>query len=106
MNSVEMRLLYVMCTTPLTDCAILLNSAKVTVSRGFGAFKCEVLLQDEFNLAGVRPDEMHITEEWFHGKINRDNAVILLKENKDLGNGLFLVRESNTFVGDFSLSFL
>uniref|UniRef100_A0A915I2G5 phosphoinositide phospholipase C n=1 Tax=Romanomermis culicivorax TaxID=13658 RepID=A0A915I2G5_ROMCU len=52
------------------------------------------------------PDELHLTEEWFHGKISRDQAVALLKDHRELGDGLFLVRESTTFVGDYSLSFL
>ncbi|VDP20970.1 unnamed protein product [Soboliphyme baturini] len=51
-------------------------------------------------------EELHLSEEWFHGKISRDDAVHLLKCHADLGNGLFLVRESTTFIGDYSLSFL
>ncbi|CAK5034515.1 unnamed protein product [Meloidogyne enterolobii] len=46
----------------------------------------------------------HITEEWFHGKIDREEAKERLIKNKI--NGTFLVRESNTFIGDFTLSFL
>uniref|UniRef100_A0A5S6Q9V1 Phosphoinositide phospholipase C n=1 Tax=Trichuris muris TaxID=70415 RepID=A0A5S6Q9V1_TRIMR len=52
------------------------------------------------------PDELHMTEEWFHGRIRREQAVRILEENQSLGNGLFLVRESTTFVGDYSLSLL
>ena len=39
---------------------------------------------------------------WFHGKILRDQAEELLnpKENQD---GLFLVRESTNFPGDYTL---
>ncbi|VIO93749.1 Uncharacterized protein BM_BM5477 [Brugia malayi] len=55
---------------------------------------------------GVPPEEMHITEEWFHGKTDRDTARIRLLEHKDKGNGLFLVRDSTIFIGDYSLSFL
>ena len=70
--------------------------------------------QDEASLNGfgVRPEEMHVTEEWFHGKIDRDSnysrkiAVERLMEQKDKGDGVFLVRESATFIGDYSLSFL
>ncbi|KRX53148.1 1-phosphatidylinositol 4,5-bisphosphate phosphodiesterase gamma-1 [Trichinella sp. T9] len=51
-------------------------------------------------------DELHLTEEWFHGRISRDQAVEILKEHSHLGKGLFLVRESSTFVGDHSLSLL
>ena len=57
-------------------------------------------------MPGVKPEEMHITEEWFHGRITRDDARKLLKQHgPSLGDGTFLVRESNTFIGDFSLSF-
>lgn len=56
-------------------------------------------------LAVTSPDELHLTEEWFHGKITRDEAVTLLRKHTDLGNGVFLVRESTTFIGDYSLSF-
>uniref|UniRef100_A0A914ZCF4 Phosphoinositide phospholipase C n=1 Tax=Panagrolaimus superbus TaxID=310955 RepID=A0A914ZCF4_9BILA len=64
--------------------------------------------QDETSLNGfgVRPEEMHVTEEWFHGKIDRKSALERLMEQKDKGDGVFLVRESATFIGDFSLSFL
>uniref|UniRef100_A0A915ARG5 Phosphoinositide phospholipase C n=1 Tax=Parascaris univalens TaxID=6257 RepID=A0A915ARG5_PARUN len=55
---------------------------------------------------GVRPEEMHVTEEWFHGKTDRDAARARLLEHRDKGNGLFLVRDSTIFIGDFSLSFL
>ncbi|VDN03875.1 unnamed protein product [Thelazia callipaeda] len=55
---------------------------------------------------GVRPEEMHITEEWFHSKTDRDTAKFRLLKNKDKGNGLFLVRDSTIFIGDYSLSFL
>jgi hypothetical protein len=27
---------------------------------------------------GVRPEEMHVTEEWFHGKVGRDVSLIFL----------------------------
>ncbi|ESN93887.1 hypothetical protein HELRODRAFT_88112 [Helobdella robusta] len=52
--------------------------------------------------------ELHFYEEWFHKKLpgGRLEAEKLLMEYSYLGDGLFLVRESDTFVGDFSLSFL
>uniref|UniRef100_A0A915D160 Phosphoinositide phospholipase C n=1 Tax=Ditylenchus dipsaci TaxID=166011 RepID=A0A915D160_9BILA len=55
---------------------------------------------------GVRAEEMHVTEEWFHGKLGRDAAKSRLLEHKEKGNGVFLVRESTTFIGDFTLTFL
>lgn len=63
-------------------------------------------------VAPMRPretvmDELHFGENWFHGKLDngRNEAEALLTEYKHLGDGTFLVRESSTFVGDFSLSF-
>lgn len=52
-------------------------------------------------------DELHFGENWFHGKLEggRDEAERLLKSYKHLGDGTFLVRESATFVGDYSISF-
>lgn len=51
-------------------------------------------------------DELHFGERWFHGKLpdGRKAAEMLLKQF-NRGDGSFLVRESTTFVGDFSLSF-
>ena len=37
---------------------------------------------------------------WFHGKMSRDEAEKKLDISKD---GLFLVRESNNFPGDYTL---
>jgi phosphatidylinositol phospholipase C gamma-1 len=52
-------------------------------------------------------EEMHYSEKWFHGKLagGRNAADQLLTQYSYLGDGTFLVRESDTFVGDFSLSF-
>ena len=52
-------------------------------------------------------DELHIGEPWFFGKLTgkRSQAEQLLKQYSNLGDGLFLVRESDTFIGDYSLSF-
>ncbi|VDN55483.1 unnamed protein product [Dracunculus medinensis] len=63
---------------------------------------------DDSNLVGfgVQPDEMHVTEEWFHSKTSRNMAESRLLEHRSKGNGLFLVRDSNVFIGDYSLSFL
>lgn len=51
-------------------------------------------------------DELHFGERWFHGKLPDGRKVsekLLNQFNR--GDGSFLVRESTTFVGDFSLSF-
>lgn len=52
-------------------------------------------------------DELHFSENWFHGKLVRGRAEAedLLHQHSHLGDGTFLVRESETFVGDYSLSF-
>ncbi|XP_037072934.1 LOW QUALITY PROTEIN: 1-phosphatidylinositol 4,5-bisphosphate phosphodiesterase gamma-1-like, partial [Pollicipes pollicipes] len=57
--------------------------------------------------ANVPNDELHFGEKWFHGRLQggRQRAEQLLREYSYLGNGTFLVRESETFVGDYSLSF-
>ena len=57
---------------------------------------------------GNDESELHFSESWFHRILSqgRSNAEELLKRNLDLGDGTFLVRPSETFVGGFSLSFL
>ncbi|XP_014241973.1 1-phosphatidylinositol 4,5-bisphosphate phosphodiesterase gamma-1 isoform X2 [Cimex lectularius] len=56
---------------------------------------------------GIPHYELHFGETWFHGKLSggRAEAESLLKSYKHLGDGTFLVRESETFIGDYSLSF-
>lgn len=51
--------------------------------------------------------EMHYREKWFHGKLanGRLDAERLLADYRG-ENGAFLVRESATFTGDYSLSFV
>uniref|UniRef100_A0AAY4CQS6 Phosphoinositide phospholipase C n=1 Tax=Denticeps clupeoides TaxID=299321 RepID=A0AAY4CQS6_9TELE len=57
--------------------------------------------------------DQHVTEKWFHGKLGagRDGRQIaerlLLDYCQETGapDGSFLVRESETFVGDYTLSF-
>ncbi|CAG2238558.1 PLCG1 [Mytilus edulis] len=51
--------------------------------------------------------ELHYSEKWFHGKLEggRRKADELLNNHSYLGDGTFLVRESETFIGDYSLSF-
>lgn len=47
-------------------------------------------------------------EDWFHGKleVGRTQAAELLRKYSNSVDGTFLVRESDTFIGDYSLSFL
>ncbi|XP_018594637.2 1-phosphatidylinositol 4,5-bisphosphate phosphodiesterase gamma-1-like isoform X1 [Scleropages formosus] len=57
--------------------------------------------------------EQHVTEKWFHGKLGagrdgRQVAERLVSEyclETGAPDGSFLVRESETFVGDYSMSF-
>ena len=50
---------------------------------------------------------MHYKEKWFHGKLtNGRNDAERLLANYCGENGAFLVRESATFTGDYSLSFV
>ncbi|PRD20168.1 UNVERIFIED_CONTAM: Tyrosine-protein kinase [Trichonephila clavipes] len=44
--------------------------------------------------------KVDLVKNWFHGKITRDEAEILLQPRED---GLFLVRESTNFPGDYTL---
>ncbi len=52
--------------------------------------------------------ELHFSEPWFHRIVQngRSVAVDLIKKHDHLGDGTFLVRPSETFVGAYSLSFL
>ncbi|XP_077441364.1 1-phosphatidylinositol 4,5-bisphosphate phosphodiesterase gamma-1-like isoform X3 [Vanacampus margaritifer] len=71
---------------------------------------------DEEDLDEVKEEcnnnEVHGAERWFHGKLGgsrdgRQAAEKLLQEYCEGGakDGTFLVRESETFVGDYTLSF-
>uniref|UniRef100_A0A3B3Y442 1-phosphatidylinositol 4,5-bisphosphate phosphodiesterase gamma n=1 Tax=Poecilia mexicana TaxID=48701 RepID=A0A3B3Y442_9TELE len=67
----------------------------------------EDMLKEECN-----NNEQHCAERWFHGKLGggrdgRQVAEKLLQEYCEGGgkDGTFLVRESETFVGDYTLSF-
>ncbi|XP_041975466.1 tyrosine-protein kinase Shark [Aricia agestis] len=59
-----------------------------------------LLKTNSFLLRMNREDNVN----WFHGKISRETAERLLKEEGE--DGVFLVRESNTSPGDFVLSVL
>ena len=57
---------------------------------------------------GVPDCDLHLNEEWFHSRLTggRSRAEkLLLQYGPSLGDGAFLVRKSDNFVGDFSLSF-
>ncbi|XP_066570053.1 1-phosphatidylinositol 4,5-bisphosphate phosphodiesterase gamma-2 isoform X2 [Amia ocellicauda] len=66
--------------------------------------------EDEDNKKNVKKTELHFTEIWFHGKMRegRQAAERLLQEfcaESGGRDGTFLVRESDTFLKDFTLSF-
>ncbi len=65
----------------------------------------DCLHQRDGNSTGT--EELHFDEKWFHGKLSggRNQAEALLHKYSHLGDGTFLVRDSDTFVGDYSLSF-
>jgi len=50
-------------------------------------------------------DDLHFGEKWFHRSIDRVTSEELLKDYEK-GDGSFLVRPSNMFVGDYTLSFV
>ncbi|XP_025416925.1 1-phosphatidylinositol 4,5-bisphosphate phosphodiesterase gamma-1 isoform X2 [Sipha flava] len=56
---------------------------------------------------GIPNDELHFGEYWFHGKLarGRTEAEELLKQYQHYGTGTFLVRMSETYYGEYSLSF-
>lgn len=52
--------------------------------------------------------ELHFSEIWFHGHLDggKDKSKELLEEyGPKLGDGTFLVRNSESLIGDFSISF-
>ncbi|TRY67123.1 hypothetical protein TCAL_13126 [Tigriopus californicus] len=57
---------------------------------------------------GVDLSELHFSEAWFHGNLERgrETAEKMLMDNAHMGDGTFIVRKSQTFIGDYSLSFL
>ena len=63
------------------------------------------------SMSSIRPEldssELHFSEAWFHRNLprGRSSAEEILRNNQSMGDGTFLVRPSDTFVGDYSLSF-
>jgi len=52
-------------------------------------------------------EELHYREKWFHGKVPNGRIVAeqLMNSYPSISDGAFLVRESDTFAGEVSLSF-
>jgi len=49
--------------------------------------------------------DQHFRENWFHGSLSRQEAESELKNFSSV-DGAFLVRDSNTFIGNYTLSFM
>ncbi|CAG2109981.1 unnamed protein product, partial [Medioppia subpectinata] len=74
--------------------------------------------EEEENIYGTRDSaelyennayEMHFGETWFHGKVKRAEAELLLNRylcGDNSSDGTFLVRNSESNSGEFSLSFI
>ncbi|CAI8032851.1 1-phosphatidylinositol 4,5-bisphosphate phosphodiesterase gamma-1, partial [Geodia barretti] len=82
---------------------VLVKNGKLMFTEQQEREEIEVEKEDEPEIPST---EMHLKEKWFHGKLSngRFDAERLLKDYKG-ENGAFLVRESTTFTGDYSLSF-
>ena len=71
-----------------------------------GHLQMNPLLHTYVYFQNISSEELHFSEDWFHGKLERDSARDRLMELDPMEDGTFLVRDSTTFVGDFSLSFV
>lgn len=57
--------------------------------------------------ADIMPESLPLSSyAWFHGTVTREQTEELLASHAFLGEHLFLVRESLSFSGDYSISFL
>lgn len=65
-------------------------------------------LSTQSGQGGFDMSELHFSEAWFHGNLERgrETAENMLMDNAHMGDGTFIVRRSQTFIGDYSLSFL
>ena len=74
---------------------------KNTAGAGLNPQLSRTLTQD------VDVAELHFSEPWFHRNLarGRSSAEEILRNSRETGDGTFLVRPSDTFVGDYSLSF-
>ncbi|XP_067931452.1 1-phosphatidylinositol 4,5-bisphosphate phosphodiesterase gamma-1-like [Watersipora subatra] len=59
------------------------------------------------NLENIPLEQRHLYEPWYHGRLpdGRSTGDELLKAHQHLGPATFLVRESDTFPGSYTLSF-
>uniref|UniRef100_A0A8C7TF32 1-phosphatidylinositol 4,5-bisphosphate phosphodiesterase gamma n=1 Tax=Oncorhynchus mykiss TaxID=8022 RepID=A0A8C7TF32_ONCMY len=89
-----------------------LSSNKIYYSEETSHYQTAEEEEEEEEEEGCNNNEQHCAERWFHGKLGggrdgRQVAEKLLQEYCEGGgkDGTFLVRESETFVGDYTLSF-
>uniref|UniRef100_A0A4W3JJ45 1-phosphatidylinositol 4,5-bisphosphate phosphodiesterase gamma n=1 Tax=Callorhinchus milii TaxID=7868 RepID=A0A4W3JJ45_CALMI len=90
-----------------------LTSSKIYYSEETSGNQTNEDEEEQREVSPCNGTELHVTEKWFHGKLGagRDGRQIaerLLTEyciETGAPNGSFLVRESETFVGDYTLSF-
>uniref|UniRef100_A0A8D3CGX3 1-phosphatidylinositol 4,5-bisphosphate phosphodiesterase gamma n=1 Tax=Scophthalmus maximus TaxID=52904 RepID=A0A8D3CGX3_SCOMX len=90
-----------------------LTSNKIYYSEETSHYQTAEEEEDEEGQEECTNNEQHCAERWFHGKLGggrdgRQVAEKLLQEYCGEGgakDGTFLVRESETFIGDFTLSF-
>ncbi|KAL4635332.1 1-phosphatidylinositol 4,5-bisphosphate phosphodiesterase gamma-1-like isoform X1 [Arapaima gigas] len=89
-----------------------LTSNKIYYSEETSRYQSMDEEEEDENKEECNNNEQHCAERWFHGKLGggrdgRQVAEKLLQEYCEGGgkDGTFLVRESETFVGDYTLSF-
>ncbi|XP_066572245.1 1-phosphatidylinositol 4,5-bisphosphate phosphodiesterase gamma-1 [Amia ocellicauda] len=90
-----------------------LTSKKIYYSEETSHYQSPGEEEEEEGKEELNSTELHSSERWFHGKLGggrdgRQVAEKLLQEYCGEGGGkegTFLVRESETFVGDYTLSF-
>ncbi|XP_029110896.1 1-phosphatidylinositol 4,5-bisphosphate phosphodiesterase gamma-1-like isoform X2 [Scleropages formosus] len=89
-----------------------LTSNKIYYSEETSRYQSTDEEEDDESKEECNNNEQHCAERWFHGKLGggrdgRQVAEKLLQEYCEGGgkDGTFLVRESETFVGDYTLSF-
>lgn len=62
-------------------------------------------LQEAERSKDEEDNEEPLSEKWFHGRLLRHEAEHLVRRHSHLGDGTFLVRTSDSFVGEYCLSF-
>lgn len=81
-----------------------------TGSRADAATGAEVEVEVEAETEGeteALPDSLPLSSyAWFHGNLTREQAEEPLASHAFVGEHVFLVRESVSFSGDYSISFL